>query len=153
MKGGADLLAIETLPSLDEAVVVGGLLAGHRGVKAWISFTCRNDREIADGTPVEDAIAAAAAFQEVVAVGFNCVDPTLVESLLKRAAVVTSLPLVAYPNDGRTWDAEARAWRGSAEGFDAATVRRWRELGARLIGGCCGVSPTGIGNLAAGLAG
>ncbi len=150
---GPDLLAIETLPSLEEASVVVERLAAHPGVRAWVSFTCRNDREIADGTEVETAIAAACASEQVIAVGFNCIDPGLVEPLLVRAAAVTSLPFVVYPNDGRTWDAGARQWDGSAQGFDAATVRRWRDLGAGLIGGCCGVRPETIRQISEGLSG
>ena len=38
---GADLLAVETLPSLDEARVLAELLADGR-TPAWVSFSCRD---------------------------------------------------------------------------------------------------------------
>lgn len=149
---GARLFAIETVPDVEEAVVVRDLLAEHPNARAWISFTCRDAETISDGTPIEDAVSEAAASPQVIAVGVNCVDPWLVEPLLERAASVTSLPLVAYPNDGRVWDAAARVWGGRASALGPDTVRRWRELGARLIGGCCGVGPSAIERIAASVA-
>jgi homocysteine S-methyltransferase len=146
---GADLLAIETLPSAVEASVLAGLLGDHPGTAAWISFTCRDGRFIADGTPIEEAVAAVAGAPGLVAVGVNCTAPAHVEELLSRARSVMGLPLVAYPNAGRVWDAPARVWRGEPAAFPVEAALRWRDLGARLIGGCCGVGPGAIGALAA----
>ena len=52
-----------------------------------------------------------------------------------------------YANDGRIWR-EAR-WHGSrlAPEDYAAHAARWRELGARVIGGCCGTGPQHIAAL------
>ncbi len=152
VSAGAELLAVETLPSIEEAVVVRDLLAAYPHVRAWFSFSCRDAATISDGTPIEDAAAEAAASPQVLAVGVNCVEPSLVEQLLARAAGVTTLPLVAYPNDGRVWDAGARRWAGSSSAFASDTLTRWRDLGARLIGGCCGVGPAAIEQIAATLA-
>jgi len=149
---GAELFAVETLPSVEEAVVVRDLLAAHPSVRAWISFSCRDAATISDGTPIEDAVAEAVASPQVIAVGVNCLEPSLVEPLLARAAGVTTRPLVAYPNDGRVWDAGARRWSGRSSAFEPDTLTRWRELGARLIGGCCGVGPAAIERIAATLA-
>ena len=146
-----DLLAVETIPSGEEAEVLAALLRERPDARAWVSFQCRDEDSLADGTPFTDVIAAVSAVPSVVAVGVNCVDPGLVEPLLVRARHVTDLPLVAYPNDGRVWDASAHAWRGDGQLADAARVRRWRDLGARYIGGCCGTRPAAIERLAAAL--
>jgi homocysteine S-methyltransferase len=149
---GAELFAVETLPSVEEAVVVRDLLAAHPSVRAWVSFSCRDAATISDGTPIEDAVAEAVASPQVIAVGVNCLEPSLVEPLLARAAGVTTRPLVAYPNDGRVWDAGARRWSGTSSAFGPDALTRWRDLGARLIGGCCGVRPAAIERIAATLA-
>ena len=149
---GAELFAVETLPSVEEAVVVRDLLAAYPSVRAWVSFSCRDAATISDGTPIEDAVAEAVASLQVIAVGVNCLEPSLVTPLLARAAAVTARPLVAYPNDGRVWDAGARRWRGSSSAFGPELLMRWRDLGARLIGGCCGVRPAAIERIAATLA-
>ena len=149
---GAVLFAVETLPAVEEAVVVRDLLAAYPSVRAWISFSCRDAATISDGTPIEDAVAEAAASPQVIAVGVNCLEPSLVEPLLARAARVTTRPLVAYPNDGRVWDAGTRRWSGTSSALGPDTLLRWRDLGARLIGGCCGVRPAAIERIAATLA-
>ena len=142
---GADLFAVETIPSVAE---VDALVAelDHLGVPAWISITADGVRTRA-GEPAELAFASAASGATVGAVGVNCTDPDDVVGLLDLAASVTDKPLVAYPNSGEEWDAHARRWHG-AGGFDPADVDRWRGLGARLIGGCCRVTPAQIAAIA-----
>ena len=49
----------------------------------------------------------------IVAVGINCTPPEHIDSLLQRAAAVTDLPLLVYPNNGRTWDGDTYEWRGT----------------------------------------
>ncbi|MHB1318188.1 MAG: homocysteine S-methyltransferase family protein, partial [Anaerolineae bacterium] len=66
---------------------------------------------------------------------------------------VTKLPLLAKSNagipqlgsDARTiWDIEAEAM--------ASHARRFVELGARIVGGCCGTGPAHIAAIVAALA-
>lgn len=83
----------------------------------------------------------------MIAVGVNCTAPADVAPLLERIGRVTELPLVAYPNGGRSWDAAGKAWRGSPSGFSGADLTAWVELGARYLGGCCGVGPSRIAAL------
>jgi homocysteine S-methyltransferase len=145
MTAGPDLLAIETIPSAEEAALVLELLAAWPEIRAWVSFTCRDTARIGDGRPVADAIAAVAGHPLVAAVGFNCVPPSLAEELLATAARVTPKPLVIYPNSGERWDAVRRRWVPGEGPFDfGAGARRWIERGARLIGGCCRTSPETI---------
>jgi homocysteine S-methyltransferase len=147
-----DVLALETVPSLQELGVLAGLLADLPPCEAWISLCCRDGAHLSDGSPVEDAVRLAAAAPGVVAAGINCTAPEHVAGLLERARAVTALPLLAYPNSGRTWDGDRRAWAGDGgAAFPAAAIADWREHGARAIGGCCGIGPDGIAGIAAGL--
>jgi len=140
-----DLLAIETIPSADEAVLVLELMAPWPEMRTWVSYTCRDSGHVGDGQPVADAIAAVAGHPSVSAVGFNCVAPALADELLVAAARVTDKPLVIYPNSGERWDAASRRWVPGDAPFDfGAGARRWFELGARLIGGCCRTGPETI---------
>lgn len=142
---GADLLAIETLPSREEALALTRLLDSRRGPAAWMSFSCRDERSLWDGTPLERVLAEIAPCSRLVAVGVNCTAPTLVAALLGRAARVTDKPLVAYPNSGEGYDAEAKTWvPAAAAGGLAARCGEWRRAGARLIGGCCRTRPDDI---------
>jgi homocysteine S-methyltransferase len=146
-----DLLAIETIPSGREAMILGELLAEQPDVEAWVTFCCRDEHHLSDGTPIDAAVQAVARTGRVAAVGVNCTPPQFVESLLTYARAVTDLPLVAYPNWGRVWDGANHDW---AQGpgvvrFSADLLDRWYAAGARVIGGCCGIGPDGIGGIAA----
>ncbi len=150
---GPDLLAVETLPGVLEAEAVADILAEFPSLPAWVSFTCQDGARTREGEPIEAAVRAAAASPQVVAVGVNCTAPEHVAELLRRARTATALPLAAYPNDGRVWDGPARRWIGlGVDGFPAATVQAWQDAGAQLIGGCCGLGPAAIAELAAQLA-
>jgi homocysteine S-methyltransferase len=151
---GPDVLAVETIPEVEEAVAVAGLLGEIEGAAAWISFSCADGGHLNSGTPVEEAVQAVAGEPGVLAVGFNCTAPEHADELVARMAAVTALPIVVYPNSGEGWDAANRRWAGaSAWRIDAAAATRWHAAGARLIGGCCRVTPDQVRLLGEGLAG
>lgn len=151
---GADVLAFETVPCLAE---VHALVeeAEAVGVRAWLSLTTVTtpDGQVLTrrGEPAADAFAAAGAVDNVVAVGVNCTDPAGVPAAIRLAARLSGKPVVVYPNSGETWDAHARSWAGPAR-FDPDDVEGWVHAGARLVGGCCRVTPDGIEALAAAVA-
>jgi homocysteine S-methyltransferase len=149
----ADVLAVETIPEVEEAVAVGSLLSETEGAAAWIAFSCADGARIRSGAPIEEAVDAVAGSPGLVAVGVNCTAPEHVDELVARIAAVTPLPVVVYPNSGEGWDAGRKAWAGAAgTPVDAAAGMRWIDRGARLIGGCCRVTPEQISMLAAALA-
>lgn len=146
---GADLLAVETVPDLDEAVVLAGLLA-QLAVPAWFSYSVRGDRTNA-GQPLADAYAVLADCAPLVAVGVNCSDQADVLGAVRTAVDVTGRPAVAYPNRGGVWDAATRTWSTGVP-LDLDLVDAWVAAGASYVGGCCGLGPADIAALAAHLA-
>lgn len=144
----ADLLACETIPSLEEARALLRLVERTPGRWAWLSFQCRDDAHLADGTPFEEAARLCMSCSGVAAVGVNCVSPEHVSPLLDRARRQGPTALAAYPNSGEEWDPVRKAWTGPASGTDpAALVAAWRDRGARLIGGCCRTGPDEIARM------
>ncbi|NUR87195.1 MAG: homocysteine S-methyltransferase [Nonomuraea sp.] len=140
---GPDLLALETIPSLPEARALARLLAETPGVKAWISFSCRDEKHINDGTPIAEAAALFAGNPQVVAVGANCTAPRFIPGLI--AALDNGLPVVVYPNSGETWDPVGRKWLGLTDPVEyGQAAKEWQRAGASLIGGCCRTTPTHI---------
>jgi len=142
---GADVLAVETIPSLAEvrAVVaeLDALATSGSTVPAWIAVTI-DGPELRSGESLAEAFASAAS-DAVLAVGVNCCDPRDVAGALAIAREVTSKPLVAYPNSGEQWDAKNRRWMGHP-GIAPELVGEWLELGAGLVGGCCRVTHAAI---------
>lgn len=142
---GADVLALETVPCAAEAEALLAEVAAL-GVPAWLSLTVSGTRTRA-GEPVEEVFAMVRDVPGVVAAGVNCCQPDDVTAVLPLAAA-SERPAVAYPNSGEGWDATGRTWTG-ADGFDPASVTGWVAAGARLVGGCCRVTPDQIAGVAA----
>jgi len=144
-RAGADVLAVETIPSLDEARILAELLRAC-DTPAWVSFSCRDGQRISDGTPIEQAIGVFAGHPAVLAVGVNCTAPRHVTELVGR--IRASLPdkwVIAYPNSGETYDAGRGCWLGTVEPVDcAAAAVEWVDAGASIIGGCCRMGPEHI---------
>jgi S-methylmethionine-dependent homocysteine/selenocysteine methylase/SAM-dependent methyltransferase len=147
-----DLVLIETLslltPTLDRAIE--GLLA--TGIPLWLSFRrCRHGLCGIYGQhwggPEGDAFGRAARrFEDmgVKALLINCIPPDHVEGMVSYLRDFTDLPLGVYPNLGYFSD---RGWRftpGVGGEEYAEMALRWREEGAQIIGGCCGVRPEHI---------
>jgi homocysteine S-methyltransferase len=147
-EAGPDLLAVETIPDVDEARALVRII-GDLGVPAWLTYSVGGDRTRA-GQPLDEAFALAADVPAIVGVGVNCCLPEDVEAAVGAASRAAGKPVVVYPNSGESWDASARAWRGRST-FDPERVSAWRAAGARLIGGCCRVGPDQITQLAAAL--
>jgi homocysteine S-methyltransferase len=144
-----DLLAIETIPDLDEARALVDAL-GDLDVPAWISFSCQDDSRTCAGQPIEDAAELVARSGVFTALGVNCSAPEFIPGLVARVrAVDRLLPLVVYPNAGRVWDGVHSEWLG--EGHDRlaqSAVAQWFDAGVGLIGGCCGLGPRAIREVA-----
>lgn len=149
---GADLLAVETIPSEQEATVLLDLLSGlPDGARAWLSLTCADGARTRRGEDVRRVFSLARDVPAVVAVGVNCTAPEHVADLVAAAVGSSGKPAVAYPNSGETWDGETRTWSGEgqgAAGVDPVSAADWVSRGALFVGGCCRVGSEDIATLA-----
>jgi homocysteine S-methyltransferase len=142
---GPDVLALETVPDVDEAEALMAAVAGL-GIPAWLSYSIAAGRTRA-GQSLAEAFAVAAGVPDVAAVGVNCCAPTDVPAAIAAAREVTGKPVIVYPNSGEEWDARRRAWTGRS-GYSAAQPRQWIAAGANIVGGCCRVRPADIAVIA-----
>ena len=150
---GAEFLACETIPVLDEARAHIELLQRHAGVRAWLSFTSPDGVHTSHGEPLADCARLVDRVSNVIAVGVNCVKPDVVGAAIRALKAGTDKPIVVYPNSGETWDARDESWRGipGSESL-AALAPDWIAAGARLVGGCCRVGPRDIAEMTRALA-
>jgi homocysteine S-methyltransferase len=150
-RSAADFIALETIPSLDEAHALLSALAQTSAVSAWISFTCRDAFHVAHGELLEDCAAAVAPSPQVLAVGINCSPPHNIAGLIAEARRGSRgrKPVIVYPNSGETWDAVTRSWRGNADTTRFGELARtWFAAGAQAVGGCCRTGPAHIAAVA-----
>ena len=144
-----DLLAFETLPSLEEAQAIGEALAPWPDLAAWFCFTCKDGQHVAHGERLTACAEAVARFPQTVAIGVNCTHPALMPELIAGLRAASCKPIVVYPNSGEGWDADARCWTGSGDpaGFGVMAAS-WFAAGAQIVGGCCRTRPAHIRQIA-----
>ncbi|KAL2090060.1 hypothetical protein ACEWY4_014748 [Coilia grayii] len=146
---GADLIAMETIPSLKEAEALVDLLREFPNTEAWLSFSCKDAHNISNGKSFIEAVEMASRSKQLVAVGVNCCAPELVTPLLEsvRSRRNPDISWIVYPNSGEGWDPNT-GWKASekTQSF-GQQASEWATLGASWIGGCCRVAPADIADL------
>jgi homocysteine S-methyltransferase len=150
----ADLLAFETIPSLEEARAIGQALEPWPHLAAWFTFVCPDYRasslQVAHGETLRDCAALAAGFPQTVAIGVNCTQPVWISGLIAELRQASTKLIVIYPNSGEDWDAEARCWTGQSDAVEfGQQAQQWYAAGAQLVGGCCRTRPQHIRQIAA----
>lgn len=143
MEEEPDLVAFETVPSLEEAEVLADALAPYPAGCAWISFSCADGMHTCAGDDAGDGAALLDGVPQVAAIGVNCMAPADGASLLRRMRERTAKPLLVYPNSGEVYDTARRCWTGRPADF-GALAPVWYDAGARLMGGCCRTGPDTI---------
>src|SRR5690606_8847763 len=100
---GADVLACATILERTDATVLAELLEAAK-TPAWISFSCRDEHSISDGTPIAEAAARFRDHEKVLAVGINCTAPQFVTPLIREICrTVPGKAIVVYPNSGERY--------------------------------------------------
>jgi homocysteine S-methyltransferase len=142
---GADVLAVETIPSLPEAKVLATILL-QVDKPAWISFSCRDEEHLNDGATIAEAVSIFRDHPSVFAVGVNCTKPAYISGIIRsiRHAGIEK-HIVVYPNSGEAYNANTKTWLGLSEPLSFARMyREWHAQGADIIGGCCRIGPEQI---------
>ncbi len=142
-RAGADVLLIETMGTLREAVAASRAAASH-GLPFMVSFATREDGRLLGGESVRDALQAIAPF-DPLAVGLNCIPPRGLSAQLPKLHALTHVPLIAYAHIGNARPTPGWSFSESPDPeryADAAA--EWLAGGATIIGGCCGTTPEHI---------
>ncbi len=144
-EGGVDLLLFETFGSLTELLEAIGVAHGLSGLPIVAQMTFVEDGRTLGGDSPEE-VATTLSDLGVVAIGANCtLGPQGLLDVLGELARWTSLPLAAQPNAGPPTLAEGRfQYTSSDPAYFGRQARRFVELGASLVGGCCGTTPAHI---------
>ncbi len=147
-----DLILVETLTLVRSSTYATVEALLDTGLPVWLSFRrCRHGVCGVYGEhwggPEGDAFGRAARRFEEMGVGalaINCLPPDHVTGMLGWLRDFTDLPLGVYPNLGYLSEAGWRHEPGVRDEEYAELAVRWREEGAQIIGGCCGVGPAQI---------
>ncbi|MBO0681800.1 MAG: bifunctional homocysteine S-methyltransferase/methylenetetrahydrofolate reductase [Candidatus Dormibacteraeota bacterium] len=145
VEGGVELLVFETFGYLREMVEAVEAARGLTEMPIVAQMTFADDgRTFGGETPQE--VAAALGDLPVTVVGTNCtLGPQGLLGVLRELSRHTSLPLSAQPNAGVPRMVGGRQFRYTVDAdYFARYARRYVEVGAALVGGCCGTTPDHI---------
>ena len=145
----ADILAVETIPSLSEAKVLASILASV-DKPAWVSFSCRDEVHLNDGSTIAESVSVFRNHPTVFAVGVNCTKPAYISGIIQSIKDTgIDKRIVVYPNSGEAYNANTKTWMGLSEPLSFAQMcQEWHAQGASIIGGCCRIGPEQITGIA-----
>ena len=114
-----------------------------------MSFSCKNEQQLNDGTPIIEAVKLFKNHPNVFAIGVNCTHPKFISGLIKIIKPhLKNKSIVVYPNAGLSYNATLKVWLGTSEPIAFSKMaKEWITLGADIIGGCCQIGPNHIRSL------
>ncbi|MBU7319489.1 bifunctional homocysteine S-methyltransferase/methylenetetrahydrofolate reductase [Paenibacillus oleatilyticus] len=144
-----DGLLLESFYDLEEMLIALRLI---RKVSE-LPVICQFATEGTDST--HDGILLTEAFRKLTAagadvVGFNCRSGPngLMRSLQRVAGMEGAPPFSVFPNAGIADYVDGRYTYAATPEYFGETARKFVDLGARIIGGCCGTTPEHIAAMA-----
>lgn len=156
-----DFLLAATLPAFGEACGLATAIAAT-GKSYLLSFIARPEGTLLDGMPLKDAVAAidAAVTPRPLAYLLNCTHASFARAALTHDSNssplvrqrVIGLPANTAALSPEELDDSASLVEESPETFGRDVAGLHRELGLKIIGGCCGTDDRHIRSLAGQLA-
>jgi methionine synthase / methylenetetrahydrofolate reductase (NADH) len=148
---GVDLFMVETFFELDELVTAIEAVHSVSSLPVVAQLTFDEDAETLAGVRAREAVARLRDLR-VAAIGANCgLGPqAALAALSEMAEEVDGIPLTAQPNVGLpSRRGGALVYPNATADYFAEFAAQARNLGARIIGGCCGTTPVQIAAISA----
>ena len=144
-----DIFLCETISSIQETQnVLKALDLYNKEIPIWLSWTLKEDKKdlLRSGESIEEAFKFAEKYNPEAYL-FNCTDPNAISFGLEVLQRLTDKPIGGYPNvfsvpDGWTLDNDVVTLKNdlTKESF-SSFCQTWKEKGASIFGGCCGIGP------------
>ncbi len=145
---GVDLYLLETFSNLNE-LQLAARVAKEFGGTVLASFALSEGGETALGTRAETMASALDADPNVDIVGINCgTGPSGAFDALQAILPHTGKPIVVMPNAGLPREISGRVIYLTSPEYFTEYAKKYIELGARGVGGCCGTTPVHIRTMA-----
>src|ERR1700730_7042243 len=142
---GVDLFMLETFSDVEELLAAIDAIRSFSRLPIVAQMTCSDEATTFGGTRPQDSWEKLKE-KNIQSIGANCtIGPQLLLPVLRELASCSTLPLCVLSNAGfpkRIGDRIVYP-RSSPEYF-ALFAQEASELGARILGGCCGTTPEHI---------
>ncbi|MDR1962845.1 MAG: bifunctional homocysteine S-methyltransferase/methylenetetrahydrofolate reductase [Planctomycetaceae bacterium] len=147
---GVDFILFETQPSREAMERAARTMLKRPNIPFVLSCTVVEDKESVSGEPIARLLAPIPNhFAQPIAFGMNCgVGPEGLLQAAEEAVKITHLPLIVQPNAGTPKEFEGRQIYYCSPEYVATYAMRLANLGVAAVGGCCGMTPDHIREVA-----
>jgi len=145
---GVDAIIMETFQDADEAFIAVRAARALTDAPIICQLTAEAGAESADGKPLDEV------FRKLIeeganVVGLNCHSgPYGIIRTLEKLQRSADYPLSIFPNAGLPEYRDGAYSYPAGPGYFGDNARTIAELGARIVGGCCGTTPEHIASIA-----
>lgn len=153
LSASVDGLILETFFDCEELLLALHIVRELSDLPVIVQFTAEGTGSTLDGVPMQEAFQRARdAGADVI--GFNCRSgPNGILRALEKVTSPDGVPFSVFPNAGLPDYVDGRyTYMATAEYF-GETAKSFADLGARIIGGCCGTTPEHIASISKALNG
>ena len=142
LDAGVDLLVAETMMGIDETACAVEAARALCDLPILCTLTMEADGHLLFGGSAEEAVETLQAVG-ATAVGLNCsTGPDQLEAVVSAMKAVAEVPVIAKPNAGMpVMDDKGIAHYSMDPERFADAMLRLVDLGAGIVGGCCGTTP------------
>ncbi len=139
-----DGILLETFYDYEEMQLALKIARQLTSLPVICQFAAEDVGRTSDGYAVDEAfVRLLDAGADVV--GFNCrTGPTGIKRALEKAGLSPDTPVSVFPNAGIPDYVDGQYRYVATPEYFASSARQFADLGARLIGGCCGTTPDHI---------
>lgn len=144
--GGADFLLFESISNLADLKVILEVTAEISA--PWMpSFVFDGEADLADGTSAAEVMEMLKD-TALTAFGINCgTGPETTFEAVQKIVPQLSVPLIVQPGAGVPKNVDNRFMPMTTPEYFTTYALRYVNLGAKGVGGCCGISPEHIADL------
>jgi len=145
LEGGVDFFILETFSDLNEIQqAIKAIQKINRDLEIVAEMTIDEDGNSLYGTKPEVFTKKLEEWGANV-IGLNCsVGPAAMLQCIEKMASLTSVPLSAMPNAGIPREVEGRNLYLCSPEYMAEYAKRFILSGVKILGGCCGTTPSHI---------
>jgi len=144
-QAGADFVSIETMSDPEEVRAAMTAVSENTKLPMFVTMTFEKSGYTFMGCTPEKFVEVAEELG-AAAIGLNCsLEPMEMVETVGKLAKATKLPLIIKPNAGLP-DTKSGNYNTGAEEF-AAQMAEFKNLGVKIVGGCCGTTPDYIREL------
>ena len=147
-QGGADFLIFESISSAEELQTALSALP-EKEIAYVTSFVFDSEARLADGTNFTAILELVNAAEiPPAAIGLNCgTGPETTLAALEKIAHRSGYPLITQPGSGVPKNVDNRFMQMTTPEYFTTYSMRYLNLGARGLGGCCGITPEHISDM------